>query len=174
MLGRISQHVWRNAFPAHRKGGSRAAGIFSAGGTTQRDLPHLEKARILLGYYQGWKTKAVAAAAGGLARACGRVDAPRAADPKTAFVRKARCGRLAGGFVLVVWAGWPLFLGAQSGGVPLVSELPTEQIDGASILRAPAVIGMWKRQIVVQLHRRMHASGGSRTVRKYICDSRPT
>ena len=64
-------------------------------------------------------------------------------------------------------------LRAQSECSPLATQLPTEKMDEDFALRSPAVIGIWKRLLVVNLYRRKHMVGGLRRVRSCTCAGYP-
>ena len=128
-----------------RKGEAAPAGSadFPAGGASQRNLPHSEKACHLLRYNLGWETEAVAHVAIGPARAGGRMGAPKRAVPKALSVRMLRSASMADGFTQATWVSRTFFLRGQSERWPLVRQMPPERMGEDSILKAPAAIGTW-------------------------------
>ena len=156
---------------------------FSAGRTFRQYLPHAEQACVLFGYNPGWKTEAAAEATEGLARAGGRVGAPRQAAPIALFVRTLRSASMAGEFIQAVWVSWAFLLRAQSEYSPLESEyspscwgpiqMPSGRMGEDSILKTPEVVGIWNPRLALGLHRRKRKLGGSRIIGGGICDRYP-
>ena len=136
-------------------------------------LPHLERACMMLGYGLGRKTRAVIQAPKGLARAGGRIRGTKPAVSESFFVKISSRNSLSDAFVQAVWASWLFLLRVLSDCLILKKRSPGERMDPDSVLASPAVIGLERGAPVIKLHRRKHMAGGSRMIRRCICDKYP-
>ena len=118
---------------------------FPCGRTLQQYLPHLQKARFLLGCDLSWRTEAVAQAARGRAGAGNWAHAPKLAVTGGLFGEILRHISLSDEFTRALWFSWTFLVRVQSECLPLASQPPTEKMDADSALRPLAVIGIWKR-----------------------------
>ena len=97
-------------FPPSEEAVLAGSAYVSAGRTFQMYLPRLGKACILLGHGLTRKTKAVAQAARGLAKAGDRIQEPKPAVSRALFVKIASRYPLTDAITQAMWASWVFLL----------------------------------------------------------------
>ena len=101
------------------------------------------------------------------------MGAPKPAVRGTLFVEMLRSASTADEFIRAIWVSPTFFLRAQSGRLPEGRQMPSGQMGEDSFPEAPAVIGVWNQQVVIELNGRRHMSGGSGMTGKRACDRYP-
>ena len=92
------------------------------------------EARLLLGHIVAWETKAVVQAARGLAKAGDRIQEPKPAVSHVIFVKIVSTYPLADEIIRAIWVSWVSLLRAPSECVPLLRQLPNEEMGADSVL----------------------------------------
>ena len=145
--------------------------FFAAEWTFQAFSPHLEKARSLLGYDLEWKTECGKQAARGLARAGGGIHEPKPAVAKSFFFEDVRQQSAIGRFCAGGLGRLTLLIGSLC--LTLVRQVPREKMGADSVFALPSVIGLGKGGPVIRFRGKEDSAGGSRTIRRCICEKYP-
>ena len=160
----------RAHFPPTEEGVLAWSSFFGAGRSFKIYVAHLEKACLLLGLDTSWKSRAIATAGYGLAKAGDRSFAPRPAISRPQLCELITARSLQDGLALIALIGWSFLLRIPSECLPLCRQQAGEDLETEERLARRAVIGLSGGRLIIKLNRRKHMAAGSRLIRACICD----